>query len=178
MATLKFYNDLQKFAKPLYAFAYNLTKNQEDAKDLYQETSFRALKNWDKFHEGSNLKAWLFTIMKNKFITNYRQKSRRHVIVDSTDNLHYINSSDKEVRNGGESNIMMEELTEMIDSLDKDLRIPFLMYYEGYKYHEIADELNIPIGTVKSRIFFSRQRLKKLLASRYGYSKNERLAVG
>jgi len=167
MPILKFYTDLQTFAKPLYAFAFNLTKNTEDAKDLYQETSFRAIKNWEKFNEGTNLKAWLFTIMKNKFITNYRQKSKRNVIVDSTDSLHYINSSYLEIRNGGESNIMMEELTTLLNSLDKKFRIPFIMHYEGYKYHEIAQELDTSIGTIKSRIFFARKRMKELLKERY-----------
>jgi len=163
MATLKFTNDLQSHEKHLYAFAFNLTKDKEEAKDLYQETSFRALKNWEKFREGTNLKAWLFTIMRNMFITNYRQKVRTSVIIDSTPNLHFINLSNTEIVNQGESRMIMEELTMVLNKLEEKLRVPFVMHYEGYKYEEISEHLNKPVGTIKSRIFFARKRLKEML---------------
>jgi len=154
-------------SKLLHAFAYNLTKNTEDAKDLFQETSFRALTNKEKFRPGTNFKAWLFTIMKNIFINNYRKKVRANTIMDSTDNNYYLNSGSAVIANGAESNIMMEELTGMIDGLEDGIRIPFMMHYEGFKYQEIAEELDLPLGTVKSRIFFARKEMKNLINKRY-----------
>jgi RNA polymerase sigma-70 factor (ECF subfamily) len=159
----------------LHAFAYNLTKNQEDAKDLYQETAFRAMTNRDKFRPGTNFKAWLFTIMKNIFINNYRKKVKANTIMDSTDNMYYINSGSSIINNDGESNIMMKELNKMIAALDDGIRIPFLMHYRGYKYQEIADHLELPLGTVKSRIFFARKELKEVIDRRYdGMSQKRR----
>ena len=151
----------------LHAFAYNLTKNVEDAKDLYQETAYRAMTNMEKFRPGTNFKAWLFTIMKNIFINNYRKKAKANTIVDSTDNLYYINSSSTITSNGAESNILIKELTDMIEHLDDSIRVPFLLHYQGYKYQEIADHLDLPLGTVKSRIFFARKELKDLIQARY-----------
>ena len=167
MTVQEFNNKFNKLDTLLHNFAYNLTKNGEDAKDLYQETAFRALTNRDKFRIGTNFKAWSFTIMKNIFINNYRKKARSKTIIDSTDNMFYINSGSNAVDNGAESNIMMEELSKMIGGLDEIIRIPFLMHYKGFKYQEIADELALPLGTVKSRIFFARKELKQLVLGRY-----------
>lgn len=151
----------------LHAFAYNLTKNVEDAKDLFQETAYRAMTNRDKFREGTNLKAWLFTIMKNIFINNYRKKVKTNTIMDSSENLFYLNSGKVVISNSAESNIMMKEIITMVDNLEENIRIPFLMHYQGYKYQEIADHLELPLGTVKSRIFFARKELKELIGKRY-----------
>jgi len=167
MSTIEFNGRFEGMSKLLHAFAYNLTKNTEDAKDLFQETSFRALTNKEKFRPGTNFKAWLFTIMKNIFINNYRKKVRANTIMDSTDNNYYLNSGTAVIANGGESNIMMEELTGMIDGLEDGIRIPFMMHYEGFKYQEIAEELDLPLGTVKSRIFFARKEMKDLINKRY-----------
>lgn len=151
----------------LHSFAYNLTKNVEDARDLFQETAYRALTNRDKFRPGTNFKAWVFTIMKNIFINNYRKKAKANTIMDSTDNLYYINSGSVIISNKAESSIMMKELTQMIDGLDDSIKIPFLMHYHGFKYQEIAAHLDLPLGTVKSRIFFARKELKALIGKRY-----------
>src|SRR5690606_256835 len=134
---------------------------REEAKDLYQETAFRALSNRDKFIPGTNLKAWLLTIMKNIFINNYRKKVKANTIIDSTDNQFLINSGANVVENGAESQILIDEITAMIDKLDDSLRVPFEMHRVGYKYQEIADKLRLPLGTVKSRIFFARKELKE-----------------
>ncbi len=167
MSGIEFSQRIDQLSNSLQTFAYTLTKNSEDAKDLFQETAFRAIKNREKFAAGTNLKAWLFTIMKNTFINNYRKKSRANTILDSTENNHYINSGSKSIANQGESNIMMNELTKMVDSLDDSIKIPFLMHYQGFKYNEIADSLELPLGTVKSRIFFARKELKQLVKRRY-----------
>ncbi|MBT8219463.1 MAG: RNA polymerase sigma factor [Bacteroidia bacterium] len=168
MSAIEFTQELHRLEKVLNGFAYNLTKNVENSKDLFQETAYRALANRDKFRPGTNLKAWLFTIMKNIFINDYRKKSKANTIIDTTDNLYYINSSRQAIDNGGDSNIMMKELTAMVDGLDNSIRVPFLLHYQGYKYKEIAIELDLPLGTVKSRIFFARRELMKQINGKYG----------
>ncbi|NRB52266.1 MAG: RNA polymerase sigma factor [Saprospiraceae bacterium] len=167
MASLEFSSRLNEMTSALENFAYTLTKDVEEAKDLYQETAFRAIKNWEKFRPETNFKAWLFTIMKNIFINNYRKKVKANTIVDSTDNLHYINSGSTVIVNEGDSNIMMKELMAMMNTLNDSIRLPFLMYYRGYKYQEIAEHFDLPLGTVKSRIFFARKELKDLINKRY-----------
>ena len=168
MTTVEFSSRFNKLTNLLQSFAYNLTKNSEDAKDLYQETAFRALTNRDKFRPDTNFKAWTFTIMKNIFINNYRKKVKANTIMDSTDNMYYINSGSNAVDNRADSNIMMEELYKMVGMLEETVRVPFLMHYQGYKYQEIAEQLDMPLGTVKSRIFFARKELKDTVLKRYG----------
>lgn len=167
MSRLEFYSQFDQMTMHLQSFAYNLTKNVDDAKDLFQETAFRALSNREKFNPGTNFKAWLFTIMKNIFINNYRKKVKSYTIMDPTGNLYYLNSGKTTIPNGAESNIMMEELSVIIEELDSNIKNPFLMHYYGYKYQEIADYLDLPLGTVKSRIFFARRELKKVINKRY-----------
>lgn len=167
MTALEFYNNFDKMTPVLNSFAYNLTKSIEDAKDLYQETAFRAMTNRDKFRAGTNFKAWLFTIMKNIFINNYRKKVKANTIMDSTDNNYYINSGNVAISNKASSNIMVSEIKGMISGLDESIKVPFMMHYSGYKYQEIADYLELPLGTVKSRIFFARKELKDLINKRY-----------
>jgi RNA polymerase sigma-70 factor (ECF subfamily) len=145
----------------LHAFAYKLTGDFTDAQDLYQDTAFKVLKNADKFKPGTNFKAWSSTIMRNIFINDYRKKKRRGVITDSTDNNYYINSGDQTVVNGGERSLRYEEIVELIDDLPQNLKEPFLMSYNGFKYDEIAEKLDAPLGTIKSRIFFARKSLKE-----------------
>ncbi len=179
MSTIEFQNSMSKLESSLNAFAFNLTKNLEEAKDLYQETAIRAITNREKFSPGTNLKAWLFTIMKNIFINNYRKKSKASTIIDTTNNLYYINSGKALIDNDAGRNILMGELNGMIENLDASIRIPFKMHHEGYKYQEIADELELPLGTVKSRIFFARKELKKAIELQYGdrFSVRERLTA-
>ena len=167
MTTLEFDSNLNKMSTMLHSFAYNLTKNVEDAKDLFQETSFRAITNRDKFQSGTNFKAWLFTIMKNIFINNYRKKVKSNTIMDGTDNQYFINSVNVSTPNRAESDIMMKELNNMVSNLDESIQVPFVMHYQGFKYQEIADDLQLPLGTVKSRIFFARKELKDKINSRY-----------
>ncbi len=167
MTILEFDQGFNKMSSLLHSFAYNLTKNMEDAKDLFQETAFRAITNRDKFREGTNFKAWLFTIMKNIFINNYRKKIKSNTILDTTDNQFYINSIMVSTGNQAESDMMMNELNGMVDELDASIQVPFVMHYQGFKYQEIADDLKLPLGTVKSRIFFARKELKDKINKRY-----------
>lgn len=167
MSTIEFRSNFEYLTDALQAFAYNLTKNMEDARDLYQETAYRALNNQDKFRADTNFKAWTFTIMKNIFINNYRKKIKSNTFLDHTDNQFFLDSG-TEVQNDANKTIMVKELQQMIDKLDDSIRIPFLMHYEGYKYTEIAEKFDLPLGTVKSRIFFARRELKEMMKRSYG----------
>jgi RNA polymerase sigma-70 factor (ECF subfamily) len=166
----EFNSKLGGLASVLHSFAYNLTKNSEDAKDLYQETAFRALSNRDKFQPDTNFKAWMFTIMKNIFINNYRKKIKANTVLDTTDNQFYLNSGSHAIPNSAESGMTLKEINNMVEVLDDSVRVPFLMHFEGFKYQEIADELELPLGTVKSRIFFARKELKERILSQYGFN--------
>jgi RNA polymerase sigma-70 factor (ECF subfamily) len=165
---MNFSNLLSTHKERLLSFAFGLTKNNDDAKDLLQETLYRALKNETKFEEGTNLKAWLMTIMRNIFINEYRKKSKTRILFDSTDNLYYLNSGAVLIGNQGENNMLGEELNKMVEELDGSLKYPFIKHFEGFKYQEIAKDMNLPLGTVKSRIYFARQELKGKIENRYG----------
>lgn len=165
MTALEFSYVLQEMSKQLRPFAYRLTKDSEDANDLLQETVLKAYTNREKFSDGTNLKAWLYTIMKNTFITNYQRMVRRNTFIDTTDNLHFINSTDNLAENLAHSSFAMKDINEAIAKLDDAYKTPFLMHFRGFKYHEIAEKLNIPIGTVKNRIHIARKDLKGMLKS-------------
>lgn len=161
MTTLEFSYSLNKLSSTLKPFALKLTRDMDDANDLLQDTMVKAFTNRDKFTEGTNLKAWLYTIMKNTFITNYQRMVRRGTFVDTTDNLHYINSSDSQIENDAYGNFAMDDIQYAIKKLDDVYKTPFMMHFRGFKYHEIADKLQIPIGTVKNRIHIARKLLKE-----------------
>jgi len=163
MTSLEFTYAIDQLSGSLKPFALKLTKDSEDADDLLQETMLKAYINKEKFETGTNLKAWLYTIMKNTFITNYQRMLRRNTFIDTTDNLHYINSSETNINNLAYSNFAIDDIDEAINKLAENYRIPFLMHFKGFKYHEIAKRLNIPIGTVKNRIHIARKELKDML---------------
>ncbi len=163
MTALEFSYTLDKMSKALKPFALKLTRDMEDANDLMQETVLKAFTNREKFTEGTNLKAWLYTIMKNTFITNYQRMVRKGTVVDTTDNLHYINSSASIIENNAYTGFALKDINLAIEELDDVHKSPFMMHYRGFKYHEIADKLGIPIGTVKNRIHIARKILKDRL---------------
>ncbi len=142
----------------------NLTRDADDAKDLIQETLLKALVSRDKFRVGTNLKAWLYTIMRNTFINNYNKITKRHTNVDATEYFQYFNTDENYItQNGAQSTFVMNDLNGAINQLGEAYRTPFMMYYIGYKYLEIAEKLQIPIGTVKNRIHIARKELKARL---------------
>ncbi|PWJ42158.1 RNA polymerase sigma factor [Sediminitomix flava] len=163
MTALEFSFSLDQAQSSLKPFALKLTRDMEDANDLLQETMLKAYSNREKFSEGTNLKAWLYTIMKNTFITNYQRLSRRNTFIDTTENLHYINSSDHVTQNMAYSHFALDDMNDAIEALDDVYKVPFMMHFKGFKYHEIADHLQIPIGTVKNRIHIARKELKTKL---------------
>jgi RNA polymerase sigma factor (sigma-70 family) len=166
MASLEFNNLLISNADFLKPFAVNLTKDTESAKDLFQETLYKALANQEKYNVGTNIKAWLFTIMRNIFINDYRRKVKQQTIFDNTPNDYLLNYKQPSVSNTAETDLRIKEIYKAIDQLPEIFKTPFLLYFEGYKYHEIAEELHEPLGTIKSRIHFARKLLKEQI-SRY-----------
>lgn len=166
MAGKEFNEVLLENADFLKPFAVNLTKDNETANDLYQETLYKALANQEKYNVGTNIKAWLFTIMRNIFINDYRRKAKQKTVFDNSANDYLINLKQASVNNAAESSLRMKEINEAIHQLPEIFKVPFKLYYDGYKYQEIADVLAEPLGTVKSRIHFARKLLKERL-SRY-----------
>ena len=161
--TAKFRRELLEIQSELQRFAYKLTADKEEANDLLQETSLKALGNMDKYTPGTNFKGWVYTIMRNIFINNYRKETRDQICVDTTDNFFHINSSQEFDNYITDNGYDTKEIYRVVHSLPRDYRIPFLMHISGFKYREIADRLGLPLGTVKSRIFFTRQQLQGLL---------------
>ena len=155
--------DNSDFLKP---FAVNLTRDNEAAKDLYQETLYKALANQEKYNAGTNIKAWLFTIMRNIFINNYRRAAKQKTVFDNSANDFLLNNNQVTVANVAESNIEMKEIKKAIYNLPEIFKTPFSLYFDGYKYHEIAEALNEPLGTIKSRIHFARKLLKEQISRR------------
>ncbi len=162
-------NKINNEQRALSSYALQLTKNTEDANDLVQETMLKALTYQTKFKEGTNLKGWLYTIMRNSFINNYRRLIRRNTFIDTTDNTYFLDSASYVTENMGENKFLAKDLQNAIVTLPEDLRITFELNMEGFKYHEIAEELDIPIGTVKTRIFVAKRRLRKQLKSYAGH---------
>jgi len=164
MTTIEF-NDLflgnTDFLKP---FAVNLTKDSEAANDLYQETLYRALVNREKYSDGTNIKAWLYTIMRNIFINDYRRRARQKTIFDDTVNDYLLNLKLVAISNTAETNLRIKEITAAIVHLPDIFKIPFQLYFDGYKYQEIAELLHEPLGTIKSRIHFARKLLKEQIS--------------
>ncbi len=157
---MNFTENLVNIQHDLFRFAAKLTANENDARDLLQETSLKVLDNKSKFTPDTNFKGWAFTIMRNLFINDYRKVVRDQTYVDQTDNQHYLNKSEDYAVDMIESVCDVKEMYHIINELSEEYRQPFLMYVAGYKYHEIGDKLHLPLGTVKSRIFFARQQLK------------------
>lgn len=146
------------FLKP---FAIKLTRDTEEANDLCQETLYKALSNQDKYSAGTNIRAWLFTIMRNIFINNYRKKARQKTVLDYSESENLLAANQVVVKNAAETTIGRKEIDKAIKELPEIFRIPFLLYFEGYKYNEIATLLAEPLGTIKSRIHFARKLLKE-----------------
>jgi RNA polymerase sigma-70 factor (ECF subfamily) len=163
MTTFEFNTSLVGMKSNLQRFAMSLTSDRDTALDLVQDTYLKAITYKDKFVDYTNLKAWVFTIMKNTFINNYRRNIKENTIIDGTQDLYYINQPQDKGFISPESHYAEGEIEKAINSLADEFRIPFQMHLDGYKYKEIADKLNLKIGTVKSRIFFTRQKLMAIL---------------
>lgn len=150
--------------KHMGSFALSLTLNKEEAEDLMQETNLKVLDNQEKYVDNINFKGWVFSIMRNIFINNYRRMARRKTMIDTTDNLYHLNLPQNSGYDSPEVAYNVKEISSVINSFPEEYRRPFTLYVAGYKYEDIAEKMDIPLGTVKSRIFFARKRLKKELS--------------
>lgn len=170
-ASINFNESVVRISANMKSYAVNLTKDLDDAKDLVQETVFKALSNQEKYSEGTNLKAWLHTIMRNIFINGYRRKSKHGVSPNKVEELLNEHAATYVTKNRAEGHFIMQDMRLALQHLNDDYRVPFMMYFRGYKYHEIAEILSLPLGTIKSRIFFARKELKRQLDA-YSYDMN------
>ncbi len=163
MNALQFEKNLLGMQENMMSFALRLTANREDAQDLMQDTTLKVLDNQEKFIDNVNFKGWVLTIMRNIFINNYHKVVRTQTVVDQGVDLCNLDITNESGYGSPEGSYHIQEISKAIESLNKDLKTPFSMYISGYKYNEIAEKLGLPLGTVKSRIFFARQELQKRL---------------
>lgn len=163
MTTTEFSKQTSMLAPYLLQFAMRYTNDTENAHDLIQDTMVKAFKYHEQFQEGSNLKGWLFTIMKNTFINDYRRKAKSQSLITKTEAISYSDLKLSASRNGAEGSMIMKDINMAMKSIPECYSKPFVRHFEGFKYHEIAEELNLPIGTVKTRIHVARKLLKEYL---------------
>ena len=158
-----FKNSVLGIQSNLMSFAMKLTLNKDEAYDLVQDTTLKALDNEEKFAEDTNFKGWMLTIMRNIFINNYRKTSRENTMADATVELYHITNATDSSQSTPDGAHTCNEISALIASFPADYREPFNMHIAGYKYEEIAEKLGMPLGTVKARIFNTRKKLRELL---------------
>jgi RNA polymerase sigma factor (sigma-70 family) len=164
MTTIEFTRELTTLRPILKTFTRRFTTDQEESSDLLQDTILKALTYKDKFKQDTNLKGWLFTIMRNTFINNYRKNQRARTSNDNTKELYFLNVEDTHTFNSPDTRYEYKDIWKNVNELRDELLTPFKMYTSGYKYHEISEHLKLPIGTVKNRIFHARKEIQKKLA--------------
>ena len=163
MNALQFQKKLLSLQENMMNFALTLTANRNDAQDLMQDTTLKVLDNQEKFVDNVNFKGWVLTIMRNIFINNYHKIVRTQTVVDQDIDLYNLDIMNDSGFDNPDGAYQIQEITSAIESLNEELKVPFSMFVSGNKYNEIAEALDVPLGTVKSRIFFARQELKKKL---------------
>ena len=163
MKNFTFRKELVEAQDELLRFAYKLTMDIDEANDLLQETSLKALDNEDKYISDTNFRAWMYTIMRNVFINNYRKVVRDQTFVDQTDNQYHLSMPQDSGFASTEGAYDLKEMHRIVNSLPRDYKVPFSMHVSGFKYREIAERLGLPLGTVKNRSFFTRQKLQEVL---------------
>ncbi|TCD28605.1 sigma-70 family RNA polymerase sigma factor [Pedobacter psychrodurus] len=163
MTINQFTSIIAKHDNELRNFAMKFTQDIDDANDLMQDTLVKAVRHFHQFQEDTNIKGWLYTIMRNTFINSYRKGVKSRDLITQSEDITYENLSYSATSNKAENNFVMGDIKGALDKLPAHLSIPFIRYVEGYKYHEISDKLNIPLGTVKTRIHEARKHLSKML---------------
>ncbi len=164
MEATQFDQQIATLRPTLKNFSHHFTRDREESLDLVQDTLLKALTYRHKFQVDTNLKGWLFTIMRNTYINNYRKSKRERTSVDHTKELYYLNVEDVHTFNRPAENLEFKEVWRNVNAVKDELLIPFKMHASGYKYHEIAERLKLPIGTIKNRIFHARKEIQKKLA--------------
>ncbi|MDR2087333.1 MAG: RNA polymerase sigma factor [Dysgonamonadaceae bacterium] len=163
MNAVQFQEKILGIQDNMFRFAMMLTTNREDANDLLQDTTLKALDNQDKYVDNLNFKGWVLTIMRNIFINNYRKVVKSQTIIDQTEDLYHLSLPQDSGFESPDGTMTIKEINKAIHGLEPDLKAPFSLFLAGYKYNEIADKLDIPMGTLKNRIFLARQELQEKL---------------
>jgi len=163
MTQIEFNHMVNSHSLSLRVHAMNFTKDLEDANDLVQDTMVKAIRFYKNFQEGTNFKGWLFVIMKNTFINNYRKNVKAKSIVTQEEDISSENLLYSSEKNACVGKMIIDDVQKALSVIPDAYSVPFIKYFEGYKYHEIADHLKIPLGTVKTRIHVAREMLKKYL---------------
>lgn len=159
------FNEVMKYDEALHRYALSLTKNEEDAADLQQEMYLKVLSNASSF-EGSNVRSWAYTIMRNTFINSYRRKKAVNIFFDDSEFMENLSNTISNPTDAADIHYSVNEIMKHVSEKNDDQRIPFEMMLDGYRYEEIAQKLQLPLGSVKSRIFYMR---KKLMSDLSGY---------
>ena len=168
MTALEFNTRFEELRPTMFAFAMKLSRNTEDANDLMQETSFRAFRSLERFQDGTHFKSWISTILRNNFINEYRKRKTRNKIEAPVEEAFNTIANMQTAVSNPQSIILIKELKDLISDLEDAYRIPFIMHYQGYAYDEIAENLNLKMGTVKSRIYYARKQMKGKIKVNYG----------
>lgn len=155
MSITEFNSLVLNHSESLKPFAVSLTRDHEEAKDLCQETLYKAFAYREKYEQGTNIKAWLYTIMRNIFINDYRRRSRKRAVLET------VKYSQTMFATSSEMSTRLREIEAAIHRLPSIFKTACVLYLQGYKYHEIALALNEPLGTIKSRIHFAKKTLQK-----------------
>ena len=163
MSNTSFRSRLISLQTNLLNFAIVLTSNKDDAYDLLQDTTLKALDNEEKYTDNTNFKGWVFTIMRNIFINKYRRMMRAATIIDTSDDLYQLNLPQNSGFDSPESSFAVNEIMGAIQAFPTEYRVPFSMHLAGFRYSEIAEKMHLPLGTIKSRIFYARQNLRSTL---------------
>ena len=163
MKNQNFERELASLRPTLYGFTRKFTQNRDESLDLVQDTILKALSHRSKFRDDVNLKGWLYTIMRNTFINQYRKNSKFRKQVGERAEYQYLNTEELHTFHKPDSAAQLKEVWEVVNTIKEELSKPFKMYTSGYKYHEIAEHLSLPLGTVKNRIFQARQEIQKQL---------------
>lgn len=169
-----FATQAHQFNGLLLAHALKFTKDVDDAQDLVQDTLIKGIRFCDKFEEGSNIKSWLYVIMRNTYINNYRKNQKKLLLITTEEEISSAHLVHTATSNSSLSSFALADIDKAMNSLKPRYRVPFQRYFEGYKYEEIATELELPLGTVKTRIHEARLQLKKLLKV-YNYLRSDQL---
>ena len=152
MSSVKFQTNLMNLQNNLLSFAYMLTSNHDEAYELLQDTTLKALDNEEKYTSNTNFKGWVFTIMRNIFINKYKRASKVVEEAHATDKLYVINLSQEGVAEEPEDCLSASDATSAINGLSEELRVAYSMHVSGYHYHEIADHMNLTVSVVKAHI--------------------------